>query len=93
MSREKCDFLSLFFKIFRKSNMEAKGWTIREMAEKLELPEHTVQVRVSRAGIKPITREAIYPPDTLERIREAPMGRPPKVKPEESDKTAPKPKK
>ncbi|MDR0639235.1 MAG: sigma-70 region 4 domain-containing protein [Spirochaetaceae bacterium] len=83
MSRKICDFLSLFSKIFRKSNMEAKGWTIREMAEKLELPEHTVQVRVSRAGIKPITREAIYPPDTLERIRDAPMGRPPKARPEE----------
>jgi hypothetical protein len=92
MSREKCDFLSLFPKIFRKLSMKAIGWTIREMAEKLELPEHTVQVRVSRAGIKPITREAIYPSDTLDRIREAPMGRPPKAK-QAQDKTTRPPKK
>jgi hypothetical protein len=93
MSRIKCDFLSLFPKIFRKLSMEAKGWTIREMAEQLELTEHTVQVRVSRAGIKPITREAIYPSDTLDRIREAPMGRPPKAKPEEPGKGRPRKKK
>jgi hypothetical protein len=86
MSSNLCDFFSHFSKFFRKSSMEAKGWTIREMAERLELPEHTVQVRVSRAGIKPITREAIYPPDTLDRIREAPMGRPPKAKQPESKK-------
>jgi hypothetical protein len=65
--------------------MEAKGWTVREMAAELKIPEHTVQVRVSRAGIKPITREAIYPPDTLDRIRDAPMGRPPRAKPEAPD--------
>jgi hypothetical protein len=78
MSSTLCDFFSHFFKIFRKINMEAKGWTVREMAVELEIPEHTVQVRISRAGIKPITRGAIYPPDTLDRIRQAPMGRPPK---------------
>jgi hypothetical protein len=80
MSIAFCEFLSQFFKFFRKESMEAKGWTVREMAAELGIPEHTVQVRVSRAGIKPITREAIYPPDTLDRIREAPMGRPPKKK-------------
>jgi hypothetical protein len=78
MSSVLCDFFSHFFKFFRKINMEAKGWTVREMAAELKIPEHTVQVRISRAGIKPITREAIFPPDTLDRIREAPMGRPPK---------------
>jgi hypothetical protein len=62
--------------------MDAKGWTIREMALELGIPPNTVKQRVFQAGIRPITREAIYPPDTLDRIREAPMGRPPKAKPE-----------
>jgi hypothetical protein len=67
-------------KIFREINMEAKGWTIKEMSMELGIPPNTVKQRVFQAGIKPITREAIYPPDTLDRIREAPMGRPPKKK-------------
>jgi hypothetical protein len=83
MSIEKSNFL---LKILRKLTMDAKGWTIREMALKLDIPPNTVKQRVFQAGIKPITREAIYPPDTLERIREAPMGRPPKVKPGEPAK-------
>jgi transcriptional regulator with XRE-family HTH domain len=65
--------------------MEAKGYTLKELAKALGISEHSVHMRISRAGIKPITREAIYPPDTLDRIREAPMGRPPK-KPEEPGK-------
>jgi hypothetical protein len=62
--------------------MDAKGWTIRELAEILGIPPNTVKQRVFQAGIKPITREAIYPPDTLDLIKEAPMGRPKKAKPE-----------
>jgi DNA-binding NarL/FixJ family response regulator len=62
--------------------MDAKGWTIREMATELDIPPNTVKQRVFQAGIKPITREAIYPADTLDRIRNASMGRPPKPKPD-----------
>jgi hypothetical protein len=75
MSSIKSNFL---LNIFRKLSMEAKGWTIKEIALKLDIPPNTVKQRIFQAGIKPITREAIYPPDTLDRIREAPMGRPPK---------------
>jgi hypothetical protein len=82
MLSEKSNFL---LNIFRKSIMEAKGWTIKEMALKLDILPNTVKQRVFQAGIKPITREAIYPPDTLDRIREAPMGRP-KAKPEKGKK-------
>jgi hypothetical protein len=78
MSSIKSNFL---LKIFRKVTMEAKGWTIKEMARELGIPPNTVKQRVFQANIKPITREAIYPPDTLDQIREAPMGRPPKPKP------------
>jgi hypothetical protein len=90
MSSEKSNFL---LKILRNLTMDAKGWTIREMALKLGIPPNTVKQRVFQAGIKPITREAIYPLDTLDRIRKAPMGRPPKAKPDKPAKTAPKPKK
>jgi transcriptional regulator with XRE-family HTH domain len=59
--------------------METRGYTLKELAEALGIPEHTAHMRISRAGINPIFRGAIYPPDTLDRIREAPMGRPRKA--------------
>jgi transcriptional regulator with XRE-family HTH domain len=80
MSTVFCGFSSLFLKFFRKINMEAKGYTLKELAKELGISEHTAHMRVSRAGIEPLFRGAIYPPDTLDRIREAPMGRPPKKK-------------
>jgi transcriptional regulator with XRE-family HTH domain len=88
MSSVFCGFSSLFLKFFRKESMEAKGYTLKELAEALGIPEHTAHMRISRAGIDPLFRGAIYPPDTLDRIREAPMGRPPKTKPEAPDKPA-----
>jgi hypothetical protein len=78
MSTLFCGFSSLFLKFFRNKGMEVKGYTLKELAEFLEIPEHTAHMRISRAGIEPLFRGAIYPPDTLDRIREAPMGRPPK---------------
>jgi hypothetical protein len=56
------------------------GLTINEMCEALNLPFKTVEARIQRAGIKPITRQAVYPPETLEIIRDIKMGRPPKNK-------------
>jgi len=77
--------------------MTIKGITISEMAKELNLKRHAVEVRLSRAGIKPLTMEAIYPPDTLDKIREAPRGRPKKqVNPEPSEtpkKAKPEPEK
>lgn len=73
--------------------MDAKGFTLKELADELGISEHTAHMRISRAGITPLFRGALYPLDTLDRIREAPMGRPRKDKPEEPAKTAPKPKK
>ena len=52
--------------------------TLSEMAKQLGLPQRTVERRVQRAGIRPLSREALYPPDTLDRIKEAKPGRPPK---------------
>jgi hypothetical protein len=71
-------------------NME--GLTIAEMAETLGIPYETAKVRLFRAGIKPITKDALYDKSALETIRNVPgKGRPPKAKPEEPDKPDKKP--
>jgi hypothetical protein len=57
------------------------------MAEKLGLKLKTVKKRLETAGIKPLTKEAVYPDSALEAIRNVPgKGRPPKAKPEEPGK-------
>jgi hypothetical protein len=58
-----------------------EGLTISEMAKILGIKPHSVTVRLNRAGIKPITQEALYDPSALETIKEAKRGRPPKPKP------------
>jgi hypothetical protein len=87
MSREKSKFLLFFLDFLRKfrysNDMFADGLTINEMAEMLDLPRNTVVQRLHVAGIKPITKEAIYDKSALEAIRSVPgKGRPPKAKPE-----------
>ena len=59
--------------------MRMTGLTIDEMCKTLKLPFKTVEARIQRAGIKPISRQAIYPPETLEAIRDVKMGRPKKA--------------
>jgi hypothetical protein len=55
-----------------------EGLTISEMAAILGIKPHSVTVRLNRAGIKPITQEALYAPSVLEIIKGAKRGRPPK---------------
>jgi hypothetical protein len=85
MSREICIFLDTFFKFFcilpDKEIME--GMTIPEIAEKLGITYLAAKQRLLRAGIKPITKEAIYPNDAWKKISDARSpGRPPKAKPD-----------
>jgi transcriptional regulator with XRE-family HTH domain len=66
-----------------------KGLTLAELAEALRIPRRTVEMRLFRAGIKPILRGAIYDESVLEAIRNVlGKGRPPKAKPDEPDQTA-----
>jgi len=58
---------------------DMEGLTIDEMCDILKLPFKTVEGRIQRAEIKPLTKQALYPKNTLEKIREIKMGRPPKV--------------
>ena len=59
------------------SDME--GETLTEMADALGLPHRTIERRIQRAKIKPLTKEAVYPLGTLEKIRDKKMGRPKKA--------------
>ena len=56
-----------------------EGLTMTEMAAELGLERNTVMQRLFVAGIKPITKEAIYDKSALEAIRNVPgKGRPKK---------------
>ena len=68
-----------------------EGFTLVEMAEMLDIPVKTVEMRLFRAGIKPIIRGAIYDKSALETIRIVPgKGRPRKNSLQEAE-NAPKP--
>jgi hypothetical protein len=59
------------------------GVTLTEIADALGIEKWAAEKRLRKAGIKPLTREAIYPNGSIEKIRDVPSpGRPPK-KPEE----------
>jgi len=61
-----------------------EGITIDEMCDKLKLPFKTVEGRIQRAGIKPLTKQALYPCETLDIIKNITMGRPKKTAVEKS---------
>ena len=70
------------------------GLTLSEMALKLGIPKRTVERRVQRAGIKPLTHEALYPSETLDIIKERNrVGRPPETKAPTKKTKTDKPKK
>jgi len=65
-----------------------EGITIDEMSKLLKLPSKTVAIRIHRAGIKPISRQAVYPLDTPDKIKNVIMGRPKKQLEKQPDNTA-----
>jgi predicted ArsR family transcriptional regulator len=62
------------------------GLTINEIAEKLGITYLTAKQRLLRAGIKPLTKEAIYPNDVIDKIKNVEMGRPKKATEQEAKK-------
>jgi predicted ArsR family transcriptional regulator len=61
--------------------MKIEGYTAKEMAEILGISYDNVRKRLEKAQIKPITKDAIYPLDSINKISNvAPVGRPPKNK-------------
>ena len=64
-------------------NNDMQGVTITEIAKKLGITYLTAKQRLLRAGIKPLTKEAVYPESALEAIRNVPSkGRPKKAVPD-----------
>jgi predicted ArsR family transcriptional regulator len=55
-----------------------EGMTVSEIAKELKISVDAVRKRIETAGIQPITREALYAPSVVERLREVKMGRPKK---------------
>jgi hypothetical protein len=62
-------------------------FTVKEMADILDLHPTVVKQRLFTAGKHPITKDALYEAEALEAIRRVPSkGRPPKAKPEPAAK-------
>jgi hypothetical protein len=89
-------YLDIFVKsILRKSKISCiftdmivmEGLTAEEMGKILKIEENTVLQRLYVAGIKPLTKKAVYDKSALEAIRNVPgKGRPKKPKPEAPDR-------
>jgi len=62
--------------------MELKGWTLEELAEKLDMSKNSIQKRIERAKIEPSFTGSLYPPETLNKIQAVKLGRPKKPDPE-----------
>jgi hypothetical protein len=55
-----------------------EGYTVTELMEKSKKSRGSVESFISRHGIKPLSYEARYPTDTLEKLLNAKIGRPSK---------------
>ena len=59
---------------------EMNGLTLSEISKELGIPVNTLRQRITRLGIKPLSQEAIYPPEVLDILRNVPgKGRPRKT--------------
>ena len=67
------------------------GITLSEISEKLNIPVNTLRQRMTRLGIKPITKEALYSESVLPILANIKMGRPKKAVPEPAKPKAKKP--
>ena len=60
-----------------------EGYTAKEMADILGINLKAAKLRIFRAGIKPITKDALYDKSVLEILKNVPgKGRPKKAVPE-----------
>jgi predicted ArsR family transcriptional regulator len=71
----------LFFPKFLCDTKSMNGLTLTEIATALGLKPKTAEKRIEKLKIDALTREALYPEDTIELIRNVKMGRPKKDKP------------
>jgi len=59
------------------------GYTVSELMEKSGKTEGAIRSLLSLHNIKPLSYEAVYPPEALELIANAKRGRPPKKPPQD----------
>jgi hypothetical protein len=64
---------------------KTEGYTASQLADLTGKTRHAIESWLSLHKIKPLS-EALYPPDTLDKLREAKRGRPPKAQSEAPDK-------
>ena len=60
--------------------MTITGYTVSDLMEKTGKSRSAVESWLSIHKIKPVIGELLYPPETLDKIREAKRGRPKKPK-------------
>jgi len=66
--------------------------TAKELSEILKINLKAVQLRIFRYGIKPISKDALYPISILETLKKTPpKGRPQKAAPKDKSKPVKKP--
>ena len=58
--------------------MAIEGWTLEELAKAIGMSRDSTRMRIKYRKITPLYTGSIYPPDTLDKIKEAKVGRPPK---------------
>jgi predicted ArsR family transcriptional regulator len=59
--------------------MSMTGLTAKEIAKKLGISTHATLVRLKKAEVLPLTREALYPENAPDLIREVSKGGRPKI--------------
>jgi hypothetical protein len=66
----------IFFSASDNRNMIIEGDTITEMAEATQKTRHAIESWLFTHGVEPLFSGSIYPPGTIDKIREARRGRP-----------------
>jgi len=56
--------------------MNVEGMTVSEIAKELKISVDAVRKRIETAGIKPISREAVYDRKAVKILKDVKMGRP-----------------
>ena len=69
----------LFVKTTAADNKKMEGMTASEIANALKITVDATRKRIETAGVKPISRDAIYDKEVVKILKEVKMGRPKKA--------------
>ena len=70
-----------------------EGYTATQLAQLAKKTRHAVEAWLSYNGVKPVINELLYPPETLDALLNAKVGRPRKQKAQEPAEAPKKPQK